>query len=144
MTENSKRRPLGAADVAVLFLCGALALLILVVAAVPRVMGLTAYAISSDSMSPILRRGDLVFAGRIDFDELHGGEIIIFETEGGLLTHRVYEIDPLERSLRTKADASAYLDAQSVEERALLGRVVYKLPLLGQISLMLGRGGASQ
>lgn len=144
MNQSSKRRPLGAADVAVLFLCGLLALIILAVAVVPRAMGLTAYAVSSDSMSPILRRGDLIFAAGTGFDAVQVGEIIVFQTEGGPLTHRVYETDPTARSLRTKADASPYLDAQSVEESTLLGRVVYKLPLLGQISLTFGGGGASQ
>lgn len=131
-------RPFGVGDVILIFLCGALLLLILAAAVVPRLIGCTPYAISSDSMSPILRRGDLVFVREVGFDALEGDEIVVFHTETGLITHRIYSMDMEKRTLRTKADASVYLDVLSVEEEDLVGRVIYKLPLLGYVSLFLG------
>lgn len=136
------KRPFGGAEAVLLFLCGGLLLLILVCTALPNWMGYTPYAISSDSMSPTLRRGDLAFVCEVRFDELAGGEIVVFETDTGLVTHRVYSVDGTGRSVRTKADASVYLDGYSVGEAALVGRVVYKLPLLGYVSLLPGGKGA--
>lgn len=134
--------PLGAAEVLLIFLCGALLLLIFAAALLPRLMGCTPYAIASDSMSPILRRGDLAFAQNVDFASLANEDIVVFQTETGLVTHRVYSIDYAGGTLRTKADASAYLDTRPVGAEELVGRVVYKLPLLGYISLLLGGEGA--
>lgn len=130
--------PFGAGEAILVFLCGALLLLILAAAVVPRLIGCTPYAISSESMSPTLHRGDLVFVRAVTFDALEGNEIVVFRTDTGLITHRVYDVDDVGRVLRTKADASPYLDAYPISEGELVGRVVYKLPLLGYISLSLG------
>lgn len=135
-------RPFGALDAVLIFLCGALLLLISSAAILPRLIGCTPYAIASDSMSPILARGDLVFVKSTDFDSLKENDIIVFQTETGPITHRVYSMDKGMRILRTKADASPYLDALAVSEEMLVGRVIYKLPLLGFVSLSLGGGEA--
>lgn len=136
-------RPFGIPDALLLFLSGALLLLIFFSALLPRLLGYVPYAVTSDSMAPTLARGDLIFAAPVSLDELEGGEIVAFRTAGGAVTHRVYSVDAASRTLRTKADASIFLDASPVEEGDLLGRVVYKLPLLGYISLSFGGKGAS-
>ncbi len=131
-------RPFGILDGVFILLCGALVLLILAAALLPRLLGYMPYAISSNSMSPTLNRGDLVFAAPTSLDSLGVGDIVVFETETGPITHRVYSIDEISRTLRTKADRSVHLDPAPVTERRILGRVYYKLPLLGHISLAVG------
>lgn len=136
-------RPFGAADALLLFLSGALLLLIFFSALLPRLLGYVPYAVTSDSMAPALVRGDLIFAAPVVLEQLEGGEIVAFRTSGGAVTHRVYSVDRGMRALRTKADSSVFLDPSPVEEGDLLGRIVYKLPLLGYISLSFGGEGAS-
>lgn len=133
-----RTRPFGILDGALILLCGALVLLIFAAALLPRLLDYTPYAISSDSMAPILNRGDLIFTRPASFDSLAPGDIVVFDTETGPVTHRVYSVDEAARTLRTKADGSSYLDPVPVEECQLLGRAVYKLPLLGHMSLFLG------
>lgn len=135
-------RPFGALDAVLVFLCGALLLLIFAAAILPRLMGCTPYAIASDSMSPTLERGDMVFVQTTSFDALKENDIIVFQTESGPITHRVYSVDKAARTLRTKADASPYLDSLAISEEMLVGRAVYKLPLLGFVSLSFGGGEA--
>lgn len=135
-------RPFGALDAVLIFICGALLLLIFTAAILPRLTGCSPYAIASGSMAPTLARGDLAFVQETDFDALKENDIIVFQTETGPITHRVYSIDWDVRTLRTKADASPYLDPLTVSEEMLVGRVLYKLPLLGFVSLSFGGGEA--
>lgn len=132
-------RPFGVLDGVCLLALLFLALLLALTALVPPVLGLTPYAVTSDSMSPTLRRGDLVFARPAGWDELEVGNVIVFQINGAVLTHRIYEMDREAGVLRTRADASPFLDPYQVEAGQILGRAVYKVPLLGFLG---GKEGA--
>lgn len=134
-------RPFGLIDAVCLLLISGLLLCAVLLIAVPRFMGLTAYVVSSGSMEPTLRRGDLIFVRSAGFDEVEPGNVIAFQVGDAVLTHRVWAVDAGARTLRTRADASAFLDPFTVSEEALLGRAVYKLPLLGYPGLWFGGGG---
>lgn len=47
-------------------------------------------AVSSNSMAPLIRRGDEIQLAYVDFDGLRAGDIVVVEDADGLLVHRYY------------------------------------------------------
>lgn len=129
------RHPFGVADALCLVLLGLLLLVLALTTLVPALLGLTPYTVASDSMEPTLSRGDLIFIRPAELAELTEGNVIAFRYNGGVLTHRVWSVDLQAGTLRTRADAAPSLDPFTVTGQALLGRAVYKLPLLGYLNL---------
>ena len=131
------RHPFGPLDaVAIFFLC-AVTLVLVLTTLVPAVMGLTPYAVASESMAPALRRGDLLYLEPATIADIQVGEIVtIRTTRGAVITHRVYELDLESGLIRTKGDASNTIDYGPFSSDELEGRVVYRIPLLGYLSLM--------
>ena len=151
MTKTTPKRllkaphhPFGPLDALFLYLAGALLLVLALAAVVPAIMGLTPYVVTSGSMEPTFSRGDLIYIQPItSLEELSKDDIITFQSGDGVLTHRVYSIDDSSASLRTKADASVYLDPASVTADMLLGKPVYRIPLVGYVTLFFHKGGNS-
>lgn len=130
-------RPFGFLDAGCILAALALLTLAVGVGLVPRLMGLSSYVITSQSMEPTLRRGDLLFTRPVTVDEVEPGDVVVFLTgEDKPVTHRVYSVDPLTRTLRTKADASNRLDPVPVTEAELLGKAVYRIPQVGYLSIL--------
>lgn len=144
-SQSSQRRPFGLVDVAAI-LAGVVALaLLLVLWLIPTVAGYTPYVILSGSMAPALNRGDLLFVTEVEPVTLRPGDLVAVRTQsGGVVTHRVYECSADTGAIRTKADQSDRLDAVPVTEDNLVGRAVYKIPLVGHISIWLGGTEAAQ
>lgn len=132
-----KEAPLtfGPLDAVFLYLFGALLLVLVLAAAAPAVLHLQPFVVTSGSMEPAFSRGDLIYTQAAAFDELSVGDVVTFQSDSGILTHRIYSIDLNTASLRTKADASPYLDPVSVTEDMVIGRPAYRIPLLGHITL---------
>lgn len=91
--------------------------------------------VSSDSMAPVLNRGDLIFVKPTPFSTIQSGDIITFSIADTPTTHRVYSVDTSAGTLRTKADASSFLDPTPITADAVIGSLFYRLPKLGQIQL---------
>ena len=138
--DKSAVRPFGAVDAVCLLVIAVLLLCAVLLLAVPRAMGLDTYVVTSGSMEPTLHRGDLIFVRKAGFDDVEPGNVIALRVGDAVLTHRVWEMDAAGRTLRTRADASAFLDPFTVTEDAILGRAVYRLPLLGYPGLWFGGG----
>jgi signal peptidase I len=89
---------------------------------------------SSDSMEPILEKGDLLLIQRQDSYEI--GDIIVFEAEevNIPISHRLIEINP-DGTYQTKGDANeAQLNFErSIEPETIAGRVLQKFSFLGWI-----------
>lgn len=96
-------------------------------------------AVTSESMYPTLKRGDLVFIRGVDKPEdLNVGDIIAFEDPSGFAIHRIVE---LEGSLiTTKGDANQDAD-QPIVFDDVIGRTMEvsgrlaKIPYVGNIPL---------
>ncbi len=130
----------GAAGLAlyVVFIAGAIYL-------VPRVLarGLDTEhpmaAVTSQSMYPALKRGDLVFIEGVDRAvDLSVGQIIAFETGNGFGIHRIVQIDG--ETITTKGDAN-FVQDEPIEFDKVIGRAVTlrgrlaKIPYLGNLPL---------
>lgn len=93
-------------------------------------LGVRLYVISSRSMEPTLRVGDLVvvcsFCG-----EPSKGDIVAYVSEYGVVIHRVVETINETGLLVTKGDANTNVDPNPISRKYVLGRVVLTLPRLG-------------
>lgn len=103
------------------------------------VTGTKAFSVVSDSMVPELVRGDMVFCRETDFETLKSGDIIT--VKGGTntcFTHRVFGIDYNKQTVTTKGDANNAVDPIPADRDRIVGKVIFKLPYLGWISILSG------
>lgn len=116
--------------------------------------------VESESMVPTLNIGDIIVIQGIDADEIHAasktanppGDIIVFyDPRGGvkrvywfftapvLIVHRAVQKE-YKGDLWyfiTRGDGNLYVDPWKVSETRVVGRVIFRIPLLGYISLFL-------
>ena len=95
-------------------------------------------AISSNSMWPVLQKGDLVLTQGAEKEDIRVGDIVVYKLEnGGFIIHRVIKLKKEE--LITKGDANQVADAP-VEYEKVVGKALningkpFKIPLLGNIT----------
>lgn len=96
-------------------------------------------AVTSQSMYPALKRGDLVFIEGVDRAvDLNVGEIIAFETDNGFGIHRIVRVAG--ETITTKGDAN-FVEDEPIEFDQVIGRAVTvrgrlaKVPYLGNLPL---------
>ena len=110
--------------------------------ALPRLFGYEAYSVISGSMEPALPVGSVVYVEPAEVSQIHVGEIIAFDDEGTVVTHRVIESRPQEGAFITKGDANQSPDITPTPYWKLIGRVKLCIPLLGRVlSLFVLREG---
>jgi len=96
-------------------------------------------SITSGSMWPVLKKGDLVFIKGIDSkNDIKVGDIVVYQNPKGFTIHRIVEMD--ETTITTKGDANNVKDAP-VGYEEIIGKTLtiknnlLKIPLLGMISV---------
>lgn len=106
--------------------------------------GAKGYAVITDSMSPEINRGDVVFVKQTDFNSLKQGDIVTvtFPDGSGYFTHRIIAIDYDAQVIRTKGDANQSRDPQPSVKEQIVGKVCYSVPLLGYFSIAFSNLGA--
>ncbi len=93
------------------------------------------YIARSDSMSPAINRGDIVFTGPSNglfSKDIGPGTIITYVREEITVTHRVIAVDG--DMLVTKGDASEDADMWPVPMSNVIGVYLFRLPYLGYVS----------
>ena len=95
-------------------------------------------SITSSSMWPVIKRGDIVFIkGVSGKDDINLGDIVVYKNEQGFTIHRVVKM--AEETFITKGDANN-IDDQPVKYEELLGKTInirnkpLRLPYLGNLS----------
>lgn len=95
-------------------------------------------SITSGSMWPILKKGDLIFIEGVDAEnDIKVGDIVVYQNPKGFTIHRVVEMD--DTTVITKGDANNVKDAP-VEYEKIVGRTLtinnnpLRIPFLGMIS----------
>ncbi|WP_305789409.1 signal peptidase I [Symbioplanes lichenis] len=109
--------------------------------ALPLAWGWQAYTVTSGSMAPLVRPGDVVVASpEIDPDHLVGSVVVIAPAAAGHepVTHRVVERLPDGR-FRTRGDANPQADSRLVTADELIGSGRVVVPLAGLVRLHAGR-----
>ena len=124
--------------VATLLVFGTLSLMAVVPMVVP---GLTSASITSGSMMPLIRIGDVVVASD------HGGAPIALETivvyedprKGDLVTHRVVEVNA-DGSYTTKGDMNGTVDRDPIPAENIRGEARWIIPYVGQPRVWVAQG----
>ncbi len=99
----------------------------------PYLFGYAQLTVLSGSMEPAFSAGDfLIIHKEADY---RVGDVVTFQDEGALTTHRIVEESP--RGFTTKGDFNNAQDFQPVPNERILGKVVLVVPGLGQAILFL-------
>jgi len=100
-------------------------------------------SITSGSMWPALKKGDLIFIKGIENkDEIKIGDIVVYKNSKGFTVHRVIEIN--EDTIVTRGDANNVNDTPiSYEE--IIGRPLtikdkpFRIPFVGMVSVLMNK-----
>ena len=100
-------------------------------------------SITSGSMWPALKKGDLVFIKGIDSKaDVAVGDIVVYQNSRGFTIHRVFQLN--EDTLITKGDANNSVDSP-VKYEELVGKAVkigdrfFRVPMLGNVSILISK-----
>lgn len=91
------------------------------------------------SMADSFPQGSLIVTRKIAASEVEKGDIITFESDGDIVTHRVLEIEKNGNNYQfvTKGDNNDIADSEKVADNQLKGRVVFSLPVIGKFLLII-------
>jgi signal peptidase I len=97
----------------------------------------------SGSMVPTLKVGDIVVNEWVHADQLRPGDIVTFPQDferTELVTHRVERRTNVGRTLRfvTRGDANIDVERWTVDREKLVGRVAWRIPVVGSVLIRLG------
>ena len=117
-------------------------LLIFLVVMVLLISGIFKYqliAIATGSMEPVYYRGDAVIYEKVDPTTIEVGDILVYRTSGGVVTHRVVEIVTKNntRLFRTKGDNNSTKDNIDILESDVNGVVKYIVKYVGFPTILL-------
>jgi signal peptidase len=95
-----------------------------------------AYVVMSDSMQPTIKSGDMVIIGspgNLFTGDIAPGEIISFEHNGNLITHRIVSIEG--DTIYTKGDGQEEADPWTVSRFFdIKGSYIFHIPYIGLVS----------
>lgn len=108
-----------------------------------RMFGAGTYVVRSGSMEPKYHTGSLLYDKLVKSEDLQVGDPITFVVaDDVVVTHRITEINEGEDgslSFTTKGDANDTEDALPVDERNIIGKPVFSLPLIGYVIGLVAR-----
>ncbi|MEM0025061.1 MAG: signal peptidase I [Zestosphaera sp.] len=107
---------------------------------VSMIIGYRALVVVSGSMSPALNVGDVaVINTRVSPSDVVEGDVIAFYLSRDLIIHRVVRVLNTSSGIKylTKGDANENPDPFRVSQSALLGKYVFKIPLVGYLWIYL-------
>ena len=113
------------------------------VAGGPVLFGMRSFAVLSGSMEPVLSTGDVVVDEPIGPRQVRVGDVVTFadaDHRGRRVTHRVRSVHIVGARARfvTKGDANDSPERWQMDANGRLGRVVYRVPMVGYLVARLG------
>ena len=123
----------------------ALVVLLALLLAGVRFVGLQVYTVLSGSMEPEYPVGSLIYVKETDPFTLQSGDVITFMiNEDTLATHRIVAVvpdadDPGTIRFRTKGDANEMEDGSLVHYKNVVGKPIFKIPGLGYVASYIQR-----
>lgn len=119
----------------------ALVIALAVVSFAPRAFGHMPFAVLSGSMEPELPVGSMVFVHQVDPTNIAVGDNATFyRSDGAVVTHQVYEVDPVAQTISTQgianknADGTIVHDAEQTPFSRVIGVVSFCVPYLGFVN----------
>ena len=103
-----------------------------------RIAGFKSYSIATESMMPTLAVNDMIYVYPVSFESLNKGDVItyVIDDKGTTITHRIISIDEDNKTVQTQGDNNEYPDIEPVEEKNIIGKMVFKIPLLGKLEFL--------
>ncbi|HWO69773.1 MAG TPA: signal peptidase I [Actinomycetota bacterium] len=140
---SSRLRPLRVGLLGLAWAVGGFGFGLLAAVGLPGLLGLRSLTVLSGSMRPTIGPGDVVVVERIDPRDARVGDVISFvdpEDPRRILTHRVRDVAVEGPSVAfvTKGDANTAPERWRVPVTGTIGRVVYRVPLVGYLLLWAG------
>ena len=107
--------------------------LIIIIILVSGIFKYKMIAIASDSMNPIYYRGDAIIYEKVSIDELQKNDILVFEYNNSVVTHRIINIieENGQKYFQTKGDNNSKADLNLVSMDDVLGKVKYIVKYIG-------------
>ena len=125
--------------------CVVVTVILAILLAGVRLVGLKPYVVLSGSMEPKYPVGSMIYTKKVDPSELQKGDPLTFRlNSGAVATHRIIEVIQPDKagdklSFRTKGDANAIADADPIPADRVLGKPIFCVPLLGFIANFIQR-----
>lgn len=111
-----------------------LAIAIILLNAVPYLLNMNSYVVLSGSMEPNIHTGSMAYVYKnISIEEIETGDIIAFQTDSALVTHRVVGKDDKNKVFITKGDANENVDFAPVPYDMFLGKTIFSIPYFGYL-----------
>ena len=120
--------------------CVVVVVILAILLAGVRLIGLKPYVVLSGSMEPEYPVGSMIYTKKVDPADLEVGDPLTFQlSSGAVATHRIVEILPPENAggqiqFRTKGDANQNADSAPVPAERVLGKPLFCIPLLGFVA----------
>lgn len=92
------------------------------------------FNVLSESMTPNIPIGSLVITKDIDAKNLKKGDVVTYQINNQLVTHRIVSISKKQNEYEfiTKGDANNTADALPVSDSQIVGKLMFHLPKLGR------------
>jgi len=107
----------------------------------PSFLNIDLYVVESNSMSPRIKKDDIVIVKKgYENERYKVGNIITFKRKNGeVITHRIKKIvlSDMQRSYVTHGDANIADDEEIVKYENIIGKVIYVMPRLGDVMQLL-------
>lgn len=107
----------------------------------PSMFGYSMLRVSSESMEPELKIGDIILVKEVEAETLQRGDVITYhgkegQVAGKLITHQIVS-EPYEKDglyyFTTRGIKEGALDDPEIDETQILGKVQFKVPIVGTI-----------
>ena len=98
----------------------------------PRLEGYKIFNVISGSMEPTLSVGSVVYARYVDPSEVNEGDVIVYNRNSTVITHRVVMNQKVEGYFVTKGDANSQADPEPVPYSEFIGVVEHHFPIIGR------------
>lgn len=101
--------------------------------------GYKSYVITSASMEPEIKSGDVIISKVTKQQDLQKGDVITFKKNQDVITHRIVDIQNNEEKKYyvTKGDNNKYEDLEKIEYSQIEGKYIFKISKLGKFIILL-------
>ena len=101
----------------------------------PTFLGIKTFTIISNSMNPLINIDDIVIIKEVSEKELKEKDIITFNSNSGIVTHRIIGIQENghNRIYITKGDSNSTSDTERIGYNQIEGKYIGKIPRAGKI-----------
>ncbi|MGL4992241.1 MAG: signal peptidase I [Sarcina sp.] len=97
------------------------------------ILKLRNYVILSGSMEPHIMTGDMVFVKKASANDVQVGDVITFNYDEYVVTHRLMDKDETSGTLGTKGDNNDKPDNKRINNEDVIGKVVFRVPYVGYL-----------